>query len=410
LSSFKRLHTSDVFILPYEANKQYAFQDTELADNNILIYTGVKHTGLFDPLSELKTHHVHQKLMYDTINQMFYQQYSGSYIDTRSLSHTPYYESASQYRATASYDNSRIWNDRSLNYPSNSGDHIKVISIPQRLYGQAIKRGTFIISSSDFYMRDDKRGNVYDLLGLVGDYNEDYNDDFFTGLDEDNHIGNIYYSQGLVVITNPNYASLFDEAAPVCSPITGLVASTIDTTVYFAFTGSTGEFLFYNVQLHEATSGNVLNAQKTAFTNGSFGHVHGGDYFVSVQVHCDDNSLSPVVNSNTVTVVEPVLLCPVVTAVTATTPSTGVIEVTLTIPQTLQYGTNCTLELVNSSDVVIASKAYVPGTLNRFTNVAAGTYKVRCIRHCTNGVDSDPVESAPVTLVAPHWFVIRQQP
>lgn len=402
MSSFKRLNQSDVFVLPYTANKQYRFPSESFAANGIHMFTGEKITGRFDPENEVKVQGEYKRLMYDTVNQLFYQEYSGSLLNTQSLAQSNYYESASIYRPTGSYDNIRIWNDRALQYPSGTGDHVKIISIPKRFYGQSIKRGTLVLSSSVFHLTDDKRGNIVDASLLQGDFNEDYSNDFFLFAGDDaGPIGNIYYSQGLVVITSPYYAALFDDPES-CSTVTSLTADVVDDSVHFAFTGSISDVLFYDAQLVRTVDNTVVMSEKINGTEGLFEHVAAGEYFVRVQTHCSDNNVSDWVISDPVNVIKVVLLCPVITSVKLTSPSFGIITVSLTIPQTDIYGTASTLQLISASTgEIVQQMDYVYGKTNQFIGVAEGQYKVTVIRNCNNGVDSDPVSSAPITIKKP---------
>lgn len=192
MSAFKRINKSDVFVLPYTANKHWSFDSGSLSSNNIFVYTGVRDQSLFDPDNDAQENNQYSKLVFNTINHMFYQEFSGSYIDNSALLRSNNYESASVYRASGSYDDNRKWNDMSKYFPTGSGETIKVLSIPKRIYGNSIKKGTFNISSSLYDIIDDSKGN------LVNRFTEPHN-----------FVGNIFYSQGLVVITSQFYQSLF---------------------------------------------------------------------------------------------------------------------------------------------------------------------------------------------------------
>jgi hypothetical protein len=77
-------------------------------------------------------------------------------------------------------------------FPTGSNATIKVLSISKDVFGQSVKKQSFNISSSYINLQDDGKGNVYDLAT---------NPDVF--------VGNIFYEHGLVIVTNPDYQSIF---------------------------------------------------------------------------------------------------------------------------------------------------------------------------------------------------------
>ena len=194
MSAFKRINKADVFVLPYTANKYWNFDSSSLADNNVLIFTGVRDESLFDSNSDSQENGQYKKLIFNTINHLFYQEFSGSYLNTDSLSRSTNYESASIYRPSGSYFDYGYGSECSKYFPTGSNDTIKVISIPKKIYGNSIKKGTFCISSSVFQVIDDSHGNLVDM------YTE-----------PNTSVGNIFYSHGLMVITNVDYQSMFGD-------------------------------------------------------------------------------------------------------------------------------------------------------------------------------------------------------
>jgi hypothetical protein len=98
-----------------------------------------------------------------------------------------YYESASSQRATSSYFDYGFKNY----FPSQSGAGIGLLGISSKIYGNNILPYSFNISSSTINIIDDGYGNLLDTSN------------------SSTHIGNIFYSQGMCVITNKLYTSSF---------------------------------------------------------------------------------------------------------------------------------------------------------------------------------------------------------
>jgi surface protein len=197
MASFKKLNNADVILVPYPANKQWAFNYscTPESDDNLKIYKGTKViSSQFcseDPSVDPITNDQYERLVYNNINHLFYQQYSGSYLNTHSISLSPEnYVSASSLRPSSSYF---IYNDKIIKqFPSASGEGIRVLAIAQNRYGSRLLPNTFQLSSSQYYVIDDGVGNLYD-----------------TNVSPAALIGNVFYSHGIAVITNQDYQNMF---------------------------------------------------------------------------------------------------------------------------------------------------------------------------------------------------------
>lgn len=185
--SFKRLNQSDVFTLPFVANKEWNYSiNSPTSSNNTVVYQGKNTTGSFslnEPTSSLGEY---QRLMYDMINHMFYQDYSSS-LNTGSLMKTlDNYESASSQRPTSSYF---IYNENPAfvpMFPTGSNETIQVISVGRNIFGGKILPTSLRVSSS-FITTDDGKGNL--LSGST-------------------QIGNVFYSHGLIIISNQTKQNL----------------------------------------------------------------------------------------------------------------------------------------------------------------------------------------------------------
>jgi len=189
MGSFKKLKSSDVITVPVIANKQWNFNYCPIpqSDSYIKICNGIYKTGTFVPGEEYITEGQYDRLTYDQINQLFYHKYTNK-LNTSSLASSIYYESASSQRPTSSYFNFN--NDPGFinNFPTAYGSTIKVVYVSTQIYGQRILPYSFQMTSSLYNFTDDGKGNVYD---------------------SSSHVGNIFYPEGIFVITNPLYQDIF---------------------------------------------------------------------------------------------------------------------------------------------------------------------------------------------------------
>lgn len=195
MSSFKQLSKADVTVVPYAANKQWnlPYSCPSISNGYFNIYNGTFITGTFFPnnyVIDPITNGQYERLIFDSINHLFYQSYSGSLLDTGSLMfNINTYQSASQQRPTQSYFD---YNTNPLlikNFPTGSGAKIRVLAVNQDIYGSKILPNSFRLSSSAYNITDDGYGNLYD-----------------TG---STHVGNVFYAHGLAIITDSNYQNIF---------------------------------------------------------------------------------------------------------------------------------------------------------------------------------------------------------
>jgi hypothetical protein len=175
LSAFKNISDSDVAIVPYVANKTYSgnletpgvqFYDVSVGDS-----------------------------FYNIIVKQYYPNYiSGSLSGVQERLQSRNYVSASSQQPSSSYVDYR-----NISYDVSSiGDRVQILSLPRSYYGEGIKPSNlgitlYIGGETSYPGSDDGYGNitVFDPnLNDVGAYV---------------HLGNIFYSQGLVVITNGSY-------------------------------------------------------------------------------------------------------------------------------------------------------------------------------------------------------------
>jgi len=191
MSSFKQLNKSDVTHVAYVANKQWdlSYCSYPTSSEHITIYKGTNMSGSFNPTLDPITEGQYERLVYDQIDHLFYHSFSGSFLDTSSLANSFSYESASQQYATSSYF---IYDENPnliKNFPTGANAGIRVLAVNQDIYGEKLLPYNFKLSSSAYYITDDGNGNLFNT-GSV-------------------HVGNIFYPQGLAVITNQDYQNMF---------------------------------------------------------------------------------------------------------------------------------------------------------------------------------------------------------
>jgi len=192
MSSFKQLSKSDVTHVSYAANKQWNLNyplGYPTSSEYITIYKGTNVSGTFDYTMDPITEGQYERLIYDQIDHLFYHSFSGSFLDTSSLANSFLYESASQQYATSSYF---IYDENPnliKNFPTGANAGIRVLNVNQDIYGEKLLPYNFRLSASAYYITDDGNGNLFDIGNI--------------------HVGNIFYPQGLAIITNQNYQNIF---------------------------------------------------------------------------------------------------------------------------------------------------------------------------------------------------------
>jgi len=225
MGSFKKLKSSDVITVPVVANKQWNFDYCPLPVNDpyVKMFNGTYMTGTFTPGEEPMTNGQFDRLTYDQINQLYYHQYTNK-LNTASLASSLYYVSASSQRPTSSYFNFNNNPAFVSNFPTGSGATIKVLQISTNLYGQRIMPYSFIMTSSIYNFVDDGKGNVWDIAeeGITSYVVAGYVlPGYFVSQNVTGsiHVGNIFYPEGTIVITNPDYQGIFPLAPNAYSDI-----------------------------------------------------------------------------------------------------------------------------------------------------------------------------------------------
>jgi hypothetical protein len=231
--AFKQLLSSDVIVTPLEVNKAFTFSGSQLTQSIVGIdrFLGTLSTeSVFNPISEPTTGYLstqYQTLVYSSIKELYYSNYIGNLYGTplntaslipnsvpilsnpnlpttgvlvgttpspglydnylqSTLTFPRYFPSASYTPTGSSYGTGSYGVGVFPGYLVLAT--IAVISIPSRLYGDFIQPSSFIFTAPSGTIYDDGEGNL-----LVSGSNA--------------LCGNIFYGQGLAVITSGSVTS-----------------------------------------------------------------------------------------------------------------------------------------------------------------------------------------------------------
>jgi hypothetical protein len=117
-------------------------------------------------------------LNYVLVKQLYYQEYiTGSVLFSSSFWNSSPQSTAASGTLDLDY----------RYFPTESNAQITVVAIPRTVFGEQISRTSFLITGSGYRLIDDGNGNVIDSKN------------------SNTHVGNILYSQGVIVITDQNY-------------------------------------------------------------------------------------------------------------------------------------------------------------------------------------------------------------
>lgn len=255
MSSLKRLnpYTSNIF----EVNKSWSFFITGSSEETI----NDRGFEFLEVTKSLSPSINPSFLRYNLLNQLFYHKHV-DLLYTSSRMDSLYYESSSQQPNTSSYYSLNENPAFISNFPTGSGDSVSLLSISQNYYGDNIKHGTFVLSSSNYYITDDKLGNLYN---------------------ENNHVGNIFYSHGLIIFTDSSIISNVRGTYPYnlsYSNVYKIIENNISCVI------KDYEFnLSYNPSL--LTDPSDLKSTLQDYTTGSFF----SPYITSIGLYNDNNEL-----------------------------------------------------------------------------------------------------------------------
>jgi hypothetical protein len=218
--SYKTLNSNDITLTSYIANKQWEANSSSFSQNGVTIYVGenlpVTRDNPFNPIDDTKTSNgEYRRLVYESIKHLYYENYISKSLSGQFFNSSSYfnYEQSTLVSGTIRnlttitgsnlnpsqpvlYDNptsQSLFDKVSTLYDldaldPDAGSRVVVISIDKSIYGSGLSPKSVNISGSTYNIQDDGEGNLLDTLATSSLY-----------------VGNVFYSQGLIVITNQNY-------------------------------------------------------------------------------------------------------------------------------------------------------------------------------------------------------------
>jgi len=209
MSFKKNLEPSDISLSSFQVHKKFSFTDADSGSGvfSVPIINGTD-SGLYGfststASSKTISGSIFYKIpTYYMINTLYYKDIRNmrGYLDyirgvSKSSNAINEYVSINQLQTPSSSVKLRRPFTRQLH------DTANVISLPQKFYGEYIKPGSVEITDSSltstFVLRDDGRGNVYDTA-----FSASYANRAPTTTNSGSVVGNIFYSDGLIVITD----------------------------------------------------------------------------------------------------------------------------------------------------------------------------------------------------------------
>ena len=172
---------SDISSTPIKVLYSASYASQSLLDSGITTNRGTN----ISPSASMSSINRTRMSNYRVIRQLYYQPYlTGSLLNSASY-FSPGWESSTA--ASGTFD------DTNLTFITGSSKSISFLAIPALTFGEQISRNTFNLSSTNntsYRIIDDGNGNIVDS---------------FSG---SAHVGNIFYAQGIVTVTNNDYVGI----------------------------------------------------------------------------------------------------------------------------------------------------------------------------------------------------------
>ena len=226
--SYKSLEPEDILISPFEVHKTftvtnvdsgsgvYAIPITKGNDSNLYGFdtvTADKRITSGSTFYNVPSYHVINKMFYRDINDMYntvpdtYEREvdtSISYVrgvPTSSAAVLEYTETRHLYHTADNGGNQQYQQTLRRPYTRQLHDSAVVISVPRRLFGESVARDSIRLvddsTASTLILQDDGYGNIYDTA-FSSSYSQNTPDSNNSGT----VAGNIFYDEGLIVITD----------------------------------------------------------------------------------------------------------------------------------------------------------------------------------------------------------------
>jgi hypothetical protein len=163
------LDRSDISTYPVKLKYSASYASSSAINYGITLNRGIN--GSFNSNGE-------DFLVYKLAKQLYYNLYL-----TGSLNNSASYwnDNLQSTAASGTFDNDYRY------FPNAINDQITIMAIPRTVFGENISRKSLTISGTTYNLVDDGNGNIID----AGNNNV--------------HVGNVLYAQGIIVITNQDY-------------------------------------------------------------------------------------------------------------------------------------------------------------------------------------------------------------
>jgi len=182
------LKATDVTATPIKLKYSASYSDTTICDSGIYAQTGINGPVTITGSIPEAT------LRYWSIRHLYYSNFlTGSYQVSGSSADNFLQSTA----ASGTFEGNTVASASAdiRSFPTASGAKIKIINIPRSSFGEQVSKKSFFLTSDDgtsYQLVDDGNGNIIDVLS------------------SNEHVGNIIYAQGFVIITNSNYYCAMD--------------------------------------------------------------------------------------------------------------------------------------------------------------------------------------------------------
>jgi hypothetical protein len=196
---------SEVSTTPILLKYSASYDSSSFTANGITVSRGINTSFNTDGVKYLN---------YALVKQLYYQEYlTGSLLGSSSF----WDPSIQSTAALGTFDNDYRY------FPTSSSAEVTVIGIPRTAFGEQIARKSLLITGSTYRLIDDGNGNVIDSKNSYS------------------HVGNVLYSQGVIVITNLDYSNAMIpySGPPTTTTTTTSTTSTTTTGVPTTTTTST---------------------------------------------------------------------------------------------------------------------------------------------------------------------------
>jgi len=197
------LDRSDISTYPIKLKYSASYASSSAYSYGITLNRGIN--GSFNSNGE-------DFLVYKLAKQLYYNLYL-----TGSLNNSASYwnDNLQSTAASGTFDNDYRY------FPNAADDQITLMAIPRNVFGENISRKSLRISGATYNLIDDGNGNIIDTNN------------------SNTHVGNVLYSQGIVIITNLDYEyALIDTPIPTTST-TSTTTTAAPTTTTTSTTSTT---------------------------------------------------------------------------------------------------------------------------------------------------------------------------